>query len=345
MKKGDIMRREKMQNTNKQNHMFDILKNIYSSNFLKHLGLAIFIIGIILCLLGVIQYSLLGINLVSPREEISKVVTKVGIGVPLIFAGMNITLKPSIRSVYLIALGMTLSLVAVAIFQAHYVESWFYPLVNFVYLTYIVGILSLIGELFINTTKNGTEITVLKEQLTDLSDKFKFKAEKKPDDEFSALKGKLNLYATKIGELQDNLQDLQRDFEDHGLRVREERRAHDKFVDKLLQIVDACEPFLEPTISEEPEIGDKAVKRIKSIYNRLQDILEAEGISAMVVSIGEDFDPYKHEIVDGGDLSENVVIKQEARRGYIYGSTVIRKALVYVENNKKIYKTGKYLES
>lgn len=336
------MRRDKMQNTNKQNHTFEILKNVWHNpNFLKYSGLAIFIIGISLCLIGLLQYYLLGINVGSPREEISKVVIKVGIGLPLIFAGMNITLKPVRRYVYLIALGMTLSLVAVAIFHTHYVENW-YPLVGFVrllyfvYFLYIMGILSLIGVLFADTTKKEIEINDLKGELTDLSKKLKLKAEKKPDDEFLALKGKLNLYATKIQELQDDLQNLQRDFEDYGLHVREERRAHDKFVDNLLQIVDACEPFLEPTISEEPEIGDKAVKRIKSIYNRLQDILEDEDVSTMVLSIGEDFDPSKHEIANPYDnLSEEVVIKKVLKKGYVCNSTILRKALVIVENKSE----------
>lgn len=335
-----------MQNTNKHNHTFEIVKNVWcNSNFLKYSGLTFFIIGIILCLIGLIQSYLLGINLGSPRDEISKVVIKVGIGLTLIFVGMNLTLKPARRYMYLVAFGMALSLAAVTIFHTHYVKNWYYPLVSFVWLIYVFGILLLIGVIFANTTKKEIEIKYLKGELRDLGERLKLIAGKKPDDEFWALKGKLNLNATKIQELQHDTQKIQRDFEDYGLRVREERRAHDKFVDKLLQIIDACEPFLEYKISEESEIGDKAAKRIKSIYNRLQDILETEDISAMAVSIGDDFDPYKHEIVDGEDLSENVIIKKEKKKGYLFGSIVIRKAEVSVENKKKIHMNGKNPES
>lgn len=331
-----------MQNTNKQNHTFEIVKNVWNnSNFLKYSGLTVFIIGIILCLIGLIQSYLSGINLRSPRDEISKVVIIVGIGLPLIFVGMNLALKPARGNMYLVVVGTALSLASVAIFNMYYVKNWHYPLVSLVWLIYIFGILSLIWSLFTNTTRKEIEIKDLKGELRNLSERLKLIAEKKPDDEFTVLKGKLNLSATKIQELQDDTQKLQRDFEDYGLRVREERRAHDKFVDKLLQIIDACEPFYEPKISEESEIGDKAAKRIKSIYNRLQDILEAEGISEMAVSIGGDFDPYKHEIVDGEDLSENVVIKEKKKTGYLCGSIVIRKASVSVENKKKISVNGK----
>lgn len=321
-----------MQNTNKQDHTFDIKSIWHDPNFLRYSGLAIFILGISLCLLGVIQSSLLGINLGSPREEISKVVTIIGIGIPLIFVGMNMTLKLARRYAYLIAFGMTLSLVAVAVFHTHYVKNWYYPLAGFVCLLYILGILSLIGVIFTNTTKKEIEINGLKGELTDLSERLKLKAEKKSDDEFLALKGKLNLYGTKIRELQDDLQKLQIDFEDYGWGIMEEREKTEKLLLKLLTITDDCEPFLEYEVKS---VGSdsNAVERIRVIYHRLQNILKAEGVRTIAPEIGENFDPHRHEIVNRNDnLSEDVVVKEVSRKGYVRNSAILRKASVIVEN-------------
>jgi len=348
-----------MKYVNKQNHIFEVIKNVwYNPNFLRYLGLTIFMIGIILSLIGLIQSSLLGINLNSPREEISKVFIKICIGLPLIFVGMNITLKTTKIHTYLMIIGTMLSLMAAAMLYTLYVENWYYPLASYVMLIYMSGILLLIGVLFANTRKTEIEIRDLKEELVDLSDILILETEKKdksddksddklddkpddkpdnkPDAKFLTLRGKLNLYVKKIQELQDDTQSIQRDFEDYGLHTREERRAHDKFIDKLLQIIDACEPFLEPKIYEKSDIGDigdKAIKRIRSIYSRLQDILVDEGISTIKVVVGNNFDPYRHEIANIENLSENIVIKKEIRKGYICGPIIIRKTLVDVENS------------
>lgn len=343
-----------MKYVNKQNHIFEMIKNVwYNPNFLRYLGLTIFMIGIILSLIGLIQSSLSGINLNSPREEISKVFIKICIGLPLIFVGMNITLRMTKIYAYLTIVGTTLSLVAVAMLYTFYVENWYYPLASYVMLIYMSGILLLIGVLFANTRKTEIETRDLKEELEELidlseilvletekedksDDKLDDKSDDKPDTKFLTLRGKLNLYVKKIQELQDDTQIIQRDFEDYGLHTREERRVHDKFVDKLLQIIDACEPFLEPKISEKSDIGDigdKAIKRIRSIYNRLQDILVDECISTIEVVVGNNFDPYRHEIANIENLSENIVIKKEIRKGYICGPIIIRKTLVDVENS------------
>lgn len=316
-----------MQNPDKKNSTFGTLKNAWHNpKFLsKYSGSIIFILGIILCLWGVIQSYLLGINLRSPREEISKIVTMIGIGIPLIFVGMNITLKPTRRTVYLMVPGITLSL-ALALFYMNYMEKWYYPLVSVVSVLYILGILLLGGVLFANISKKEIEINGLKGELTDL--RLKLKAEKKPEDGYLALKGKLNLQTTKIQELQDDLQQFQIDFEEYGWGISEEREKAEKLLFKLVPIVDDCEPFLKST-----EGDSDAINRIRAIYNHLQNILKAERVRIIDPKPGDNFDPHRHEIENRNDnLSEDVMIKDVTRIGYEGNSAILRKAWVIVEN-------------
>ncbi len=342
--------------------VFGILKDAWHNpNFLKYLGSIILALGVLLCLFGVAQSMAMGLNLGSPREEICKVVTKVGIGLPLMFAGINIVLKPERRYVYLIAVSIILSLVAVAIFHAHYVDEWYKPLSRYAVCSlYAIGTLSLIGILLANTIKKESEIEGfkaqkeieiedLKTELADLDEKLKLKAEIKPDNEFLALRGKLNQHTTKMRGLQRNLRELQKDLqevdlqdflldiEDYGVGVRQEKRAlvdmREKLIINLLYLVDRCEVFLSDKNKKSTfknKMDDKTIDQIESIYGRLQNILKDEGVLQMGVEVGEPFNPLKHEGEVRGSSKRGLIV-EILRKGYLLESKVIRKAEVVVE--------------
>lgn len=324
--------------------VFRIVKDAWHNpNFLKYFGYIIFALGVILCLSGVAQSITLGLNLRSDREEICKVVTMIGMGLPLIFAGINTVLKPARRYAYLIAFSIVLSLVAVAIFHAQYEGEWYRPLSRYgVSTLYTIGILSLIGILLVNIIKKESEIA-------DLNEILKRKTEIKPDDEFFALKENLSQHVPKIAELQRAFQEFQQDFEGYGwtasTKIEELEGAHKKLIIKLIDINDDLESAIKFThrdkegdkIDKDKEIISRYLVRING---KLDTALKKEGVSPIEMNVGAelyDKDGRKHEIVDvvyTDEYPEGTIV-EEGRKGYCLNSKVLRASEVKIAKREK----------
>jgi molecular chaperone GrpE (heat shock protein) len=342
---------------------FSVLKGVLRNpNFLKYLGSAIFMIGVLLCLTGIAQSIGMGLNLRSPREEICKVVTVIGIGIPLIFAGINIVLKPARRYTYLIAFGIAFSLVMVAIFHTHYVKNWPQSLAVNISLSYAACILLLIGILLANTIKKETEIEGfkvkkeieiedLKTELAEYNKKLSVKLEIKPDNDFLALKANLNQHVSEIAELQRVFQEFQQDFEGYGwtssTKIEELKGAHKKLIIKLLDINADLKSAIKFTHRDKE--GDKIDKDkdkemvsryLVRINGKLDTALKKEGISPIEMDIGAelyDKDGRKHEIVDvvyTDEYPEGTIV-EERRKGYCFNSKVLRASEVKIAKRKK----------
>jgi len=87
-------------------------------------------------------------------------------------------------------------------------------------------------------------------------------------------------------------------------------------------------------------------KGFEIIVNNFKKILEEEGVKPMI-SEGEKFDPYKHEVImieEGrDDLPENTII-EELEKGYYFNNKILRPAKVKISKKSKLENLNKKLE-
>ncbi|MEW5762113.1 MAG: nucleotide exchange factor GrpE [Bacillota bacterium] len=125
---------------------------------------------------------------------------------------------------------------------------------------------------------------------------------------------------------------LQADFENFRRRTRQEkeallRTATEGLVRELLPVLDN----FERALAAPGESLSDFRTGIDMIYRQLRDLLEREGL-APVPSVGEQFDPARHEAVARVPCTEhpdNTVI-EELQRGYYFQGRLLRAALVKV---------------
>ncbi|HOV79695.1 MAG TPA: nucleotide exchange factor GrpE [Bacillota bacterium] len=129
---------------------------------------------------------------------------------------------------------------------------------------------------------------------------------------------------------------LQADFENFRRRTRQEMEGVYKYASE--QIVGALLPVLD-NFERAIAYGD-SIEGFKSgvemILRQLKEVLAAEGVKE-ITSVGEQFDPEKHEAVlqvESDEYEDNTVI-EEMRRGYYLKDRVIRPALVKVAKSSK----------
>jgi len=142
----------------------------------------------------------------------------------------------------------------------------------------------------------------------------------------------------KEAELTNDLKRMAADFANYRKRNEAERAEFAKFaksdlIAKLLDILDGYDRALA-TIPDELK-GTAWVEGMWLIERKLRAILEAEGLEG-IDSIGQPFDPYKHEAVAHvpSDEPEGTVI-QEHQKAYRLHDRVIRPALVTVSSGSE----------
>jgi molecular chaperone GrpE len=142
----------------------------------------------------------------------------------------------------------------------------------------------------------------------------------------------------KTEELTNDLKRMAADFANYRKRNEAERTEFAKFaktdlIAKLLDVLDGYDRALA-TIPDELK-GTAWVEGMWLIERKLRGILEAEGLEG-IDSIGQPFDPYKHEAVAHvpSDKPEGTVI-QEHQKAYRLHDRVIRPALVTVSSGSE----------
>jgi molecular chaperone GrpE len=116
-----------------------------------------------------------------------------------------------------------------------------------------------------------------------------------------------------------------------ALREKEEiqKFANERLILEILPVIDNFERAVEA--GEGGGIDEKMTEGVKMILKQLREILEKEGVKAFE-SIGEKFDPYKHEalLAIESDKHEPSTILEEIQKGYVMKNRVIRPAKVTV---------------
>src|SRR2546430_1022769 len=144
--------------------------------------------------------------------------------------------------------------------------------------------------------------------------------------------------AESIESLRNDLKRMAADFANYRKRNEAERAEFAKFakadlIARLLDVLDAYDRALA-TIPDELRTS-AWVEGMWLIERKLRGILEAEGLEG-IDSIGQPFDPRKHEAVAHvpSEEPEGTVI-QEHQKAYLLHDRVIRPALVTVSSGSE----------
>ena len=144
-----------------------------------------------------------------------------------------------------------------------------------------------------------------------------------------------NTEKEKSQEYLDMLQRLKAEFENYMKRNEEERKEFAKYAKydlilKLLSIKDDFERALESKKENE-----EFAKGIEMIFRQLQKTLEEEGVKP-IKSLGEKFDPYKHDVIGKieHDKHEDVIV-EEIKKGYMLKDKILRPSLVKISKLKE----------
>jgi molecular chaperone GrpE len=131
-------------------------------------------------------------------------------------------------------------------------------------------------------------------------------------------------YLRTVAEVENTKKRLQRDKEEFM------RYAAETVIRDLLPIVDSLDQAL---VAVDKQSDPQAViKGVHLIYRQLLGLLEKEGVRR-IATIGEPFDPHKHEAiaeVEVTDGTKDDVVVEEVHVGYTMHGKVIRPAIVKV---------------
>ena len=154
--------------------------------------------------------------------------------------------------------------------------------------------------------------------------------------ELELLKKELELKDQEIQNYINGLKRLQADFENYIKRSEKDKIEFSKYASveliiKLLEIIDDFERAIE-TIK-----NDENVKGLEMIFNQLKRTLEEEGVRP-IISLGEKFDPSKHEVVSHLESNEHEedVVMQEFQKGYWFKDKIARPSKVIISKNNSM---------
>jgi molecular chaperone GrpE len=125
-----------------------------------------------------------------------------------------------------------------------------------------------------------------------------------------------------------------------NFRKRQERIATDRserykrdLIEKVLDVMDNLDRAMRYEDSMDRESLQQGLRMVQW---QLDELLKAEGLTP-VPTVGEQFDPHRHEAVDKVPSAEHPegVIVEEVRKGYMMGSDLLRPARVMVSAGSK----------
>ena len=152
----------------------------------------------------------------------------------------------------------------------------------------------------------------------------------KKEKEKKAKKSKVDAKEAKIIELTDSLQHLQAEFENYKKYVEKQKQEYAQYakgdvISKMLPFIDTFEQSLKHKAASEA-----FVKGVEMLHEQLVQLLEQEGLRAMV-ALGKPSDPHYHDIMltEESDKADRVVL-EELQKGYMLHDKVLRHAKVKV---------------
>ena len=169
--------------------------------------------------------------------------------------------------------------------------------------------------------------------------KSKKKSSKNPSkslkDKIVELDNKLLEQGEELKNISDKKIRLLAEFDNYKRRTQEERvnllkYGAEELAKSLLPILDDLHRTLE---SEGKTKARTILEGVELIMSKLDKTLIDQGIISFD-SIGQDFDPERHEALmsEDSDKGENIILK-EFEKGYMYNDKILRHAKVVVSKN------------
>jgi molecular chaperone GrpE len=171
-------------------------------------------------------------------------------------------------------------------------------------------------------------------------DKNKNKAEEKPKDkspDINVMEAELKVLRDELAKKDDNqdkLLRLQAEFDNFRKRSIKERQEFIKYANEglIIELVGMLDNF-ERSIKAADQKQDFRLlhQGVDMISKQLHKLLEEKGLKK-ISSLGEKFDPNKHEAMEAvvSDEAEEGQILEEFQPGYMLNERVIRPAMVKV---------------
>jgi len=158
--------------------------------------------------------------------------------------------------------------------------------------------------------------------------------DKKETVESEQFKQELAKKDAQIADYTEHLKRLQAEFENYCKRVEKERKeyagvASEKLIVKLLLVIDD----FERALAQLKDVPEQMRKGIEMIFKNLHKILDEERV-VPIKSVGQKFDPYKHEVLlqAESDKPDDIII-EELQKGYTMNGKVIRYAKVKISKH------------
>ncbi len=158
-------------------------------------------------------------------------------------------------------------------------------------------------------------------------------------DELTTLRSKLEEAEAKAAEYLDGWQRSRAEFINFKRRQEQlqqtlRQRVTSELFESLLAVLDDH----ERAFAAIPEGWNEHewVKGLTLVGKKLQSTLEKEGLSVMEVKPGDLFDPYYHQalLYEPNEKYEAGQIVEVLQKGYVFGETVLRPAIVRVSSGK-----------
>ena len=159
-----------------------------------------------------------------------------------------------------------------------------------------------------------------------------------------ALKESLEEKEEELKTLHDKLLRSQAEFENYKKRMAKEtsdlmKYANEEIIKEILHTVDNLERAIQH--AKESDQSESITEGIDIILKQLFKSLERFGVSSFV-SVGEKFDPNKHEAViqmESAEHEPNTIIA-ESQKGYFLRERLLRPALVTVTRAPQVETDG-----
>ena len=130
----------------------------------------------------------------------------------------------------------------------------------------------------------------------------------------------------------EDLKRVQAEFENYMKRVERERQqlivlGKQDLLLKILQVYDDVERALQAARTSEHK--EEIVKGIEMMFKQFTKLLDEETV-VPITSLGEQPDPYKHDVIGHTLGKEEGVIVEEVKKGYLFHNKVLRPSMVKV---------------
>lgn len=145
----------------------------------------------------------------------------------------------------------------------------------------------------------------------------------------------------EISRMKDQLLRTAAEFENYKKRTRremEETRAYaaEKLLLQMIPVLDNFDRALS-VVQNVPEGAQSFVNGVKMVADQFRNSLEQQG-AKRYVSVGQPFDPSRHEAVSERETSEQRpgTVVEEYQSGYTLADRVIRPAMVVVAKKPEV---------